>query len=274
MKALADRLAAIDIASPRSTGGLLRTFPNYAALASPAPVRRPRCRPSLSRRSAGAVPRHPESEADASERPSSGSSPRPRCAGCAPTSAAQALKREVAALRCGLDAALWDDETEGKRCRDLLKTGPQRDTSDSIRADTLPFDAARAHALYKALFAEVEDLIAGKHLLIVPSGPLTQLPFQVLVTATLSGTDHRATQWLTRKHAISVLPGRVLAEGPAPSGQGQHCHPADARHRQPAARRRSQQSWEVAWAKKAREKQACPQTPGSALPASRKSAAA
>ena len=40
----------------------------------------------------------------------------------------------------------------------------------------------RAHKLYSALFGEVQDLIKGKHLLIVPSGPLTQLPFQVLVT--------------------------------------------------------------------------------------------
>jgi|SRR5271157_1224216 len=31
------------------------------------------------------------------------------------------------------------------------------------------------------LFSRVEDLIEGKQLLIVPSGPLTQLPFQVLV---------------------------------------------------------------------------------------------
>ena len=37
--------------------------------------------------------------------------------------------------------------------------------------------------LYKGLFGEVEDFIKGKQLLIVPSGPLTQLPFQVLVTA-------------------------------------------------------------------------------------------
>ena len=48
--------------------------------------------------------------------------------------------------------------------------------------EPLPFDHARAHKLYTALFGEVQDLIKGKHLLIVPSGPLTQLPFQVLVT--------------------------------------------------------------------------------------------
>jgi hypothetical protein len=51
----------------------------------------------------------------------------------------------------------------------------------------LPFDLVRAHALYTALFGQIEDLITDKELLIVPSGPLTQLPFQVLVTALVGG---------------------------------------------------------------------------------------
>jgi CHAT domain-containing protein/tetratricopeptide (TPR) repeat protein len=117
-----------------------------------------------------------------------------------------ALTREVDALRCGLDASLWDDEEAAKRCRSLVTGAPRRDKKDNVRTETLPFDAARAHALYKALFGQVEDLIQGKHLLIVPSGPLTQLPLQVLVTAAPSGTDHRATQWLARQHALTVLP--------------------------------------------------------------------
>ncbi len=70
----------------------------------------------------------------------------------------------------------------------------------------LPFDHARAHALYKALFGEVADLIKGKHLLLVPSGPLTQLPFQVLVTAPPTGSDHKSIRWLARDHAMTVLP--------------------------------------------------------------------
>jgi CHAT domain-containing protein len=112
-----------------------------------------------------------------------------------------ALGREVAALRCGLDATLWLDasgwsettaeqkrgkaeQTERRqRCLDLLKTEPEYDREGNVRGDTLPFDLARAHKLHAALFGEVEDLIKGKHLLIVPSGPLTQLPFQILVTA-------------------------------------------------------------------------------------------
>lgn len=111
------------------------------------------------------------------------------------------LAREVMSLRCGLDEALWTDEAGASKCRTLLKLEPQRGAQGS-----LPFDAARAHALYKVLFGEVEDLIGSKHLLIVPSGPLTQLPFQVLVTARPSGNDFRSIAWLSRRNAISVLP--------------------------------------------------------------------
>jgi CHAT domain-containing protein len=75
----------------------------------------------------------------------------------------------------------------------------------------LPFDLARAHKLYAALFGRVEDLIKGKQLMIVPSGALTQLPFQVLVTAPpdpgLTGAAAmRRAAWLIRSHAITVLP--------------------------------------------------------------------
>jgi CHAT domain-containing protein len=52
----------------------------------------------------------------------------------------------------------------------------------------------------------VEDLIKDKHLLIVPSGALTQLPFQVLVTSLPANSDHGSATWLTRSHAITVLP--------------------------------------------------------------------
>ncbi len=57
----------------------------------------------------------------------------------------------------------------------------------------------------KSLFGQVEDLIKGKHLLIVPSGPLTQLPFQVLVTAA-PAEDDKSVAWLIGNHAITVLP--------------------------------------------------------------------
>ena len=75
----------------------------------------------------------------------------------------RALTREVAALRCGLDAAAWEGEGAAK-CAGLLRS---TDTVPKGNAP-LPFDVARAHALYTALFGQVEDLIRDKHLLIVP----------------------------------------------------------------------------------------------------------
>jgi CHAT domain-containing protein len=122
-----------------------------------------------------------------------------------------ALTEHVAALRCGLDAALWDDDTAVARCRSLVKGEPERDAYGNIRYETLPFDTTRANALYRALFAPIADVITDKHLLIVPSGALTQLPFQVLISdkpdSVLSGTEAlRRAAWLVRSHALTVLP--------------------------------------------------------------------
>jgi CHAT domain-containing protein/tetratricopeptide (TPR) repeat protein len=111
-----------------------------------------------------------------------------------------ALTREVRALRCGLDAAAW--EGAGK---ELCATALGMALPNKM-PDPLPFDQTRAHKLYMALFGQVQDLIKGKHLLIVPSGPLTQLPFQVLVTRPPTSSDHRAAAWLAREHALTILP--------------------------------------------------------------------
>ncbi|HJZ32155.1 MAG TPA: tetratricopeptide repeat protein, partial [Hyphomicrobiaceae bacterium] len=119
-----------------------------------------------------------------------------------------ALQREVAALRCGLDADGARD-APGSPCSSSFN-GIYSD-QDRGSGKPLPFDAIRAHALYKALFEEVKDLIKGKHLLLVPSGALTQLPFQVLVTQppdtnpTTYG-DYRGIGWFTRSHPLTVLP--------------------------------------------------------------------
>lgn len=112
------------------------------------------------------------------------------------------LVREVAALRCGLDLTAWSSEGR-QSCGDLLQVAAD---AAPKQANELPFDAVRAHHLYKALFGEVEDLIKDKHLLLVPSGPLTQLPFQVLVTRPPASGDQRAIGWLARDHALTVLP--------------------------------------------------------------------
>jgi tetratricopeptide (TPR) repeat protein/CHAT domain-containing protein len=112
------------------------------------------------------------------------------------------LAREVTALRCGLDATAWYG-VGTERCAEALAI-PLADVP--APEQPLPFDLARAHRLYATLFGEVGDLIKGKHLLIVPSGPLTQLPFQVLVTKPPVSRDHRGAAWLARVHAVTILP--------------------------------------------------------------------
>jgi CHAT domain-containing protein/tetratricopeptide (TPR) repeat protein len=107
-----------------------------------------------------------------------------------------ALAETVAALRCGLDAAAWSEPD----CPTLTGVGA------GAASRALPFDHGRAHRLYKELFGGIEDVVAGKQLLLVPSGPLTQLPFQVLVKSPPASGDHRKADWLIRHHALTVLP--------------------------------------------------------------------
>jgi CHAT domain-containing protein len=83
--------------------------------------------------------------------------------------------------------------------------------SAPVKSEPLPFDLQRSHALYKALFGDVEDLIKDKKLIIVPSGPLTSLPFSVLVTKApdpkLSGPEaYGKAAWLGVRQPITVLP--------------------------------------------------------------------
>jgi hypothetical protein len=94
------------------------------------------------------------------------------------------------------------------RCLNLLAVDVEKAPHSG---NPLPFDLIRAHQFYQALFGQVEDLIKGKHLLIVPSGPLTQIPFHVLVTeqpdlAATGAEAFRRTAWLAKSNAITVLP--------------------------------------------------------------------
>lgn len=132
-----------------------------------------------------------------------------------------ALAREVTALRCGLDLeGAW--LAEGSRCKDL--TGSDYTREDEVAGRPLPFDAMRAHTLYRALLGGARDLIAGKQLLVVPSGPLSKLPLHVLVTekpASAGTTDFAGVAWLARSTAITVLPAvpslKALRQSAKPS---------------------------------------------------------
>jgi tetratricopeptide (TPR) repeat protein len=144
--------------------------------------------------------------------------------------APSALDEHVSALRCGLDVTLWTDasgwpeatrELARQKVLQIMRRQacerhtPARLSTELVGffpADVLPFDAARAHALYKGLFGEVEDLIGGKHLLLVLDGSLTSLPLSVLATeppreavpATLA--DYRRIAWLGTRQPLTVLP--------------------------------------------------------------------
>ena len=77
------------------------------------------------------------------------------------------------------------------------------------------FDLALSHYLYQKLLGPLEDaIVAKRHVLFVPHGPLTSLPLHLLVTGgplvNLPTMQHlglfRDAHWLVRRHAISVLP--------------------------------------------------------------------
>jgi hypothetical protein len=110
---------------------------------------------------------------------------------------AQALLENVQALRNGLDP-LAQQDSEAAPGSQVSIVGN--------------FDLARAHALYRLVLAPVAGVFAGKrHLILVPTGPLTSLPLQVLVTEPpLAGTPPtealRDAAWLIKGYALSVLP--------------------------------------------------------------------
>ena len=113
-----------------------------------------------------------------------------------------------------------------------LRTGLDADDLSKAAAAGKLFDLGLAHELHDLLLGPVADLLKGKRqLIVVPSGPLTSLPFHLLVTdkpvtAKPSGQQldaYRKAAWLIREQAVTVLPSvgslralRVLAKG----GQG------------------------------------------------------
>ena len=164
------------------------------------------------------------------------------------------LTREVQALRCGLDEEAWTTPDCGK-VLDVIYT-----QADAKAKKPLPFPHARAHQLYKALFGEIEGLIRDKHLLIVPTGALAQLPFHVLVTEAPSDPDPRKVAWLARKHAVTVLPAvsslKTLRRTVRPSAGDRPMLGVG----NPLLNGDPSNALEAEWVKLSRAKQACPHT--------------
>ena len=114
---------------------------------------------------------------------------------------AKQLAAKVAAFRRGLDVDAFEKSVAAGK--------PQL------------FDLSLAHELYTTLLGPVEALVRDKkHLLLVPTGALTALPFHLLVTekpavvAPPTGSEfkpgdlaaYRDRAYLLKRHAVSVLP--------------------------------------------------------------------
>jgi CHAT domain-containing protein len=108
----------------------------------------------------------------------------------------EVLGGHVTALRNGLDPQAQQD-AEG--------------SADSKAGVVSGFDLGRAHALYELTLGRVAPLLRDKrHLIVVPTGPLSSIPFQLLITAPpgrQTGSEAlRQAPWLIKSHALSVLP--------------------------------------------------------------------
>jgi CHAT domain-containing protein len=157
---------------------------------------------------------------------------------------AQALSEKVTAFRHGLDVDALRRGLERVECTqaDADKRGLSRIECGQVLAKECAqaaaegrglghtecnevaqsrrelFDLALAHELYGALIGPVEALIKDKrHLIVVPSGALTALPFHLLVTEKPAASvpqvnapgdlaAYRDAAWLLKRHAVSVLP--------------------------------------------------------------------
>jgi tetratricopeptide (TPR) repeat protein len=212
-KSLSDRLASIDTRLATINARFAKDFPDYAALSNPKPASVAEAQALLGPDEALAL------FLDTDER----FKPTPEetfiwlvtkdsMRWVRSELGTKALVEQVATLRCGLDrSGNWQWIESEKRWRATNATCKALRPNGLVDGEVLPFDLSKAHELYKALFGEVEDLIAGKSLLILPSGPLTQLPFHVLLTAEANTKGDmqqtlKHTPWLVETHAITVLP--------------------------------------------------------------------
>jgi hypothetical protein len=119
-------------------------------------------------------------------------------------------KRGLSRVECG--------QVLAKECEEAERRGLARADCATAQSRRGLFDLGLAHELYETLLGPVEPLIRDKHhLMVVPSGALTALPFHLLVTeqpvvavpqvnAPRDLSAYRDAAWLLKRHAVSVLP--------------------------------------------------------------------
>ncbi len=117
----------------------------------------------------------------------------------------KSLDTAVKTLRCGLDSESWINEKKVQDCNKLLDTNFKY--NDYLKGQPLPLNTTLSHKLYQEFFGDVKDIIHNKKLLLVPSGPLTSLPFQILLTEPPKpGTNYQDMKWIINDHDITILP--------------------------------------------------------------------
>ena len=210
---LRSRLGVIDVRLADIDRALARDFPDYAALATPEPLRIADVQAMLRPDEALVLLLDTSAWAPTPEETFVWAVTKTQVRWVRSGLGTSALAERVGALRCGLDHTLWADGPAADACRQVLKAAaPRAETAGAQKIQVLPFDLARAHELYRELLGPVEAVIRGKHLLVVPSGALTRLPFNVLVTAPPRAAigarlgDYRTAAWLGTRQPVSVLP--------------------------------------------------------------------
>jgi CHAT domain-containing protein len=185
-KTLRERLASIDARLSEIDRSLSKDFPDYAALSQPEPVSIATVQAQLRPDEALVLIADTSEAAGIPEETFLWVVTKADSRWIQSDLGEKRSRDHVAALRCGLDDSAWAAKVEA-RCRGLIRS--EFSSQDIEAGKPMPFDVARAHALYRGLFGQAEDLIKDKHLLLVPSGQLTQLPFQVLVTSLPNAED-------------------------------------------------------------------------------------
>jgi tetratricopeptide (TPR) repeat protein/CHAT domain-containing protein len=253
------RLAAIDARIAEIDRGLAKDFPDYAALANPEPLSIAETQAQLHAEEALVLFLDTPEKAFVWVVTKTGSRWLRIDVGT------KWLAQQVQALRCGLDRAAWNGEGT-LRCSKLLEVhGIATATKED---EPLPFDIARAHDFYELLFGQVADLIDGKRLLIVPSGPLTSLPFNVLVTAApriaipVTFADYREVAWLGARQPITVLPSVASLQALRQHAKRSRATKAYFGIGNPVLDGDPTVAWQVERARKARDRQHCPETGG------------
>ncbi len=101
--------------------------------------------------------------------------------------------------------------TDSLRAVSISKGASIKPLADSLRSAISSHDyhafIKYARELYKLLVEPIEDHIVGKHLIVVPDGPLHFVPFEVLLTEDVPDDSdmrsYRTIPYLIRKNAIS-----------------------------------------------------------------------